>query len=74
MNINSIKKYEGAVWAIFFLVLMFSEVFVIWEHPDYSIETASEKAINYDVLKTEIVEHGAFMPRLPGRTDFVPMK
>jgi len=59
MNINSIKKYEGAVWLIFILVLIFSEVFVIWEHPDYSIETASEKAINYDVLETEIVEHGA---------------
>ena len=59
MNINSIKKYEGAVWFIFVLVLIFSKVFVIWEHPDYSIETASEKAINYDVLETETVEHGA---------------
>jgi len=58
MNINSIKKYEGAVWLIFILVLIFSEVFVIWEHPDYSTETASEKAINYDVLETETVEYG----------------
>lgn len=59
MNINNIKKYEGVVWLIFFLVLIFSEVFVIWEHPDYSIKTASEKSINYDVLETESVDHGA---------------
>jgi len=58
MNINNIKKYEAVVWLIFILVLIFSEVGVIWEHPDYSIETESEKAINYDVLETEIVEHG----------------
>ena len=59
MNINSIKKYEAVVWIIFILVLIFSEVGVIWEHPDYSIETASEKAINYDVVETETVEHVA---------------